>query len=78
MKPYIITCVYYTEQIRTVSIYVVPPSIYWIGYNLTDISHRSRYKKTKNPDTMKVVVGNATTRNMTPSDIVANGAQATQ
>ena len=32
----------------------------------------------KKPDTMKVVVGNATTRNMTPSDIVANGAQATQ
>jgi len=35
-------------------------------------------KKYKKTDTMKVVAGNSTTRNKTPSDIVESGAQAMQ
>ena len=59
------------------STYVVPPCIYWIGYNLTDISHR---KEAGFPIlrtyTMTSVARNFTTCNMTPSDIVESGAQA--
>ena len=35
--------------------------------------HKSRYQKLQKTDTMKVVAGNSTTRNMNPSDIFESG-----
>ena len=69
MKPYII--IYHTEQTRnwTVSTFVAPACIYWVGYNLTDISHRKKKQvfPKLHTDTMKAV-GNSTTRDITPSE----------